>query len=100
MHNTEGGKRVSAAVASTGRAVADTGKVMAGGIGAAKVSFITSICSDKKVTQCTLHVRKFPFTCIQIYKTVTPGGPGKIILTDEYLFYSGCTLSLVGWVET
>jgi len=51
MHNTEGGKRVSAAVASTGRAVADTGKVMAGGIGAAKVSFFTCSCSDKKVLQ-------------------------------------------------
>ena len=48
MHNTEGGKRVSAAVASTGRAVADTGKVMAGGIGAAKVSFFTCSRSDKR----------------------------------------------------
>lgn len=56
MHNTEGGKRVSAAVASTGRAVADTGKVMAGGIGAAKVSFFTCSCSYKKVSRCTLHI--------------------------------------------
>lgn len=36
MTNTEGGKRVSAVVQSTGRAVSDTGKVVAGGIGAAK----------------------------------------------------------------
>ena len=37
MTNTEGGKRVSAVVQSTGKAVSDTGKVVAGGIGAAKV---------------------------------------------------------------
>jgi hypothetical protein len=38
IHNTEGGKRVHSVVSNTTRVVADTGKVVAGGIGAAKVS--------------------------------------------------------------
>jgi hypothetical protein len=37
IHNTEGGKRVHSVVSNTTRVVADTGKVVAGGIGAAKV---------------------------------------------------------------
>jgi hypothetical protein len=43
IHNTEGGKRVHSVVSNTTRVVADTGKVVAGGIGAAKVSFTLSI---------------------------------------------------------
>ncbi len=39
IHNTEGGKRVHSVVSNTTRVVADTSKVVAGGIGAAKVSF-------------------------------------------------------------
>jgi len=36
LNNTEGGKKVTAAVQSTGRAVADTGKAVTAGLGAAK----------------------------------------------------------------
>jgi hypothetical protein len=43
IHNTEGGKRVHSVVSNTTRVVADTGKVVAGGIGAAKVSLSLSI---------------------------------------------------------
>ena len=37
IHNTEGGKRVHSVVTNTTRVVADTSKVVAGGLGAAKV---------------------------------------------------------------
>jgi hypothetical protein len=45
IHNTEGGKRVHSVVSNTTRVVADTGKVVAGGIGAAKVS-LSSVSFD------------------------------------------------------
>ncbi len=38
IHNTEGGKRVHSVVTNTSRVVADTSKVVAVGLGAAKVT--------------------------------------------------------------
>jgi hypothetical protein len=42
IHNTEGGKRVHSVVTNTSRVVADTSKVVAVGLGAAKVTFTSS----------------------------------------------------------
>lgn len=78
MTNTEGGKKVTAAMASTGRAVAESSKVVAGGLGAAKgvlSSWWGGLRQDKKSPS--------PPTLSPVHQPTTPSKSKQSSPIDE-----------------